>query len=95
MNQAQHPLLRYFQEKFRKFSGVAPVLFYGRGIFQYNFGLLPHRVPLYIVGKSYSGEHYFVARAYPAGIYLFKFNRGITRIKCEIFSKLTIKTPKK
>ena len=55
MNQAQHPLLRYFQEKFRKFSGVAPVLFYGRGIFQYNFGLLPHRVPLYIVGKSYSG----------------------------------------
>ena len=55
MNQAQHPLLRYFQEKFRKFSGVAPVLFFGRGIFQYNFGLLPHRVPLYIVGKSYSG----------------------------------------
>ena len=29
--------------------GFAPVLFSGRGIFQYNFGFLPHRVPLHVV----------------------------------------------
>ena len=29
----------------------------------------------------------------PAGIYLFKVSNGNTRTVCEIFSKLTIKTP--
>ena len=30
---------------------------------------------------------------YPAGNYMFKVNNGNTRTKCEICSKLTIKTP--
>ena len=30
---------------------------------------------------------------YPTGYYLFKRNNGNTRTMCEIYSKLTIKTP--
>ena len=33
------------------------------------------------------------ARWYPDNIYLFKFNNRNTRKRCEICSKLTIKTP--
>ena len=33
--------------------------------------------------------------SYPAGNYMFKFNNGNTRTRCEIFSKLTIKTPER
>ena len=32
---------------------------------------------------------------YPANIYLFKVNNTNTRKKCEICSKLTIKTPER
>ena len=32
---------------------------------------------------------------YPASIYLFKFNIKNTRTMCEIWSKLTIKTPER
>ena len=32
---------------------------------------------------------------FPADIYLFKVNYGITKTMCEIFSKLTIKTPER
>ena len=32
-------------------------------------------------------------RLYPAGIYLLKFNNRNTKTRCEICSKLTIKTP--
>ncbi|XP_057297800.1 2-acylglycerol O-acyltransferase 2-A-like isoform X2 [Hydractinia symbiolongicarpus] len=49
LNQAKYPMLRKFQEMFRKWSGIAPVMFYGRGIFQYSFGLMPFRVPVSIV----------------------------------------------
>eukprot|EP00112_Aurelia_sp_Birch-Aquarium-sp1_P004900 Seg1554.2 transcript_id=Seg1554.2/GoldUCD/mRNA.D3Y31 product="2-acylglycerol O-acyltransferase 2-A" protein_id=Seg1554.2/GoldUCD/D3Y31 len=35
--------LRSFQIRFMKIVSFAPVLFHGRGIFQYNFGLLPYR----------------------------------------------------
>ena len=31
----------------------------------------------------------------PVGIYMFKVNKGNTRIRCEICSKLTIKTPER
>lgn len=34
---------RMFQEAFKRLTGVMPVLFFGRGIFQYTFGLLPLR----------------------------------------------------
>ena len=32
---------------------------------------------------------------FPVGIYLFKFNNRNTRTRCEIWSKLTIRTPKR
>ena len=32
---------------------------------------------------------------FPANIYLFKFNNRNTRKRCEICSKLTIKTPER
>jgi len=38
--------LRHFQTKFMKAISFAPVLFHGRGIFQYNFGFLPYRHPV-------------------------------------------------
>ncbi|XP_046408238.1 2-acylglycerol O-acyltransferase 2-A-like isoform X2 [Ischnura elegans] len=42
-------ILRTIQEKMRKVIGLAPVLFLGRGIFQYSFGILPFRKPIYTV----------------------------------------------
>jgi len=38
--------LRRVQERMRKIFGFASPLFQGRGIFQYTFGLLPHRRPI-------------------------------------------------
>ncbi|EGG14170.1 diacylglycerol O-acyltransferase 2 [Cavenderia fasciculata] len=35
--------LRRLQQKILQISGIAPPLFNGRGIFTYDFGLLPHR----------------------------------------------------
>lgn len=49
--QVQNPRLRKLQEMVRSISGVAPVMFYGRGIFQYSFGLMPFRVPVTLVGE--------------------------------------------
>ncbi|XP_055357501.1 2-acylglycerol O-acyltransferase 2-A-like [Paramacrobiotus metropolitanus] len=43
-----HRLQRLFQVK----SGYAPVLFNGRGIFNYTFGILPHRKPITVVVGS-------------------------------------------
>ena len=37
----------------------------------------------------------FDVKAYPAGNYLFKVNHRNTRTRCEICSKLTIKTPER
>ena len=36
----------------------------------------------------------WVIMSYPAGIYMFKVNNKNTRSRCEICSKLTVKTPK-
>jgi len=41
--------LRNFQEWLMKVVGFAPVLFLGRGVFQYNFGIIPHRRPIHVV----------------------------------------------
>lgn len=38
-----------FQEALRRHAGMAPVIIRGRGIFQYTFGLLPHRLPVTVV----------------------------------------------
>lgn len=51
-NQAPNPkgsLLRKFQNWFKDTISFSPPIFYGRGIFQYNFGLVPYRKPLNIV----------------------------------------------
>jgi len=51
-NQVSNPRgsrLRDIQMKIQKKVAFAPVLFHGRGIFQYTFGLLPHRKPVNVV----------------------------------------------
>ena len=47
-------LLRRMQGKFKTAMGFAPPLFYGRGIFNYTFGVLPKRHPVHVVGKTAS-----------------------------------------
>ncbi|XP_055521244.1 2-acylglycerol O-acyltransferase 2-A [Leucoraja erinacea] len=44
--------LRYAQDKLQKVMGLSFPLFHARGVFQYSFGLLPYRKPIYtVVGK--------------------------------------------
>lgn len=46
-------MLRKIQDKIQNAIAFAPVLFYGRGIFQYTFGIIPHRRPIHVVvGKA-------------------------------------------
>lgn len=47
----ENSLLYKIQQAVRKFTGIAPVLFLGRGIFQNHFGLLPYQKPINMVGK--------------------------------------------
>ena len=42
-------LVRRVQDYLQHVMGFAPVLFFGRGIFQYSFGILPYRRPLTLV----------------------------------------------
>ncbi|KAJ3390893.1 Diacylglycerol O-acyltransferase 2 [Lobulomyces angularis] len=45
-NQVHNPkgsVLRRFQTFFQKYLSFAPPLFHGRGVFQYSYGILPHR----------------------------------------------------
>jgi len=46
-------MLRKIQEKIQSVIAFAPVLFYGRGVFQYTFGMIPHRRPVHVVGEYY------------------------------------------
>ena len=41
--------MRRFQELIENYMGFPPVLFFGRGIFQYNYGIVPHRRALTVV----------------------------------------------
>ena len=45
--------LRRIQDRVRRWLTFAPVIFYGRGIFQYNFGFLPFRRRITTVGKGF------------------------------------------
>ncbi|XP_034254715.1 2-acylglycerol O-acyltransferase 2-like [Thrips palmi] len=45
----QDSLFYRCQELLRKYIGMAPVIIRGRGMFQYSFGLLPHRSPVTVV----------------------------------------------
>lgn len=44
-------MLRRIQNWIRSYIGLAPVIFSGRGFFQYSFGLIQKRVPITVVGK--------------------------------------------
>ncbi|XP_015683121.1 2-acylglycerol O-acyltransferase 2-A-like [Protobothrops mucrosquamatus] len=44
--------LRWTQERLQKIMGVSLPLFHARGIFQYSFGFIPYRKPIFTVGKS-------------------------------------------
>ncbi|EFN69400.1 Diacylglycerol O-acyltransferase [Camponotus floridanus] len=41
--------LRRIQNYIRNVIGLAPVIFSGRGLFQYSFGLIPNRLPVTVV----------------------------------------------
>ncbi|CAF5012509.1 unnamed protein product, partial [Rotaria socialis] len=56
--------LRSLQVMLQKKMGYALPLFYGRGIFQYRFGLLPNRHPI----DTYVGEPIEVPRLVPEQI---------------------------
>ncbi|XP_055278658.1 2-acylglycerol O-acyltransferase 2-like [Moschus berezovskii] len=44
--------LRWFQDRLHKSTRASIPLFYGRGVFQYSFGLMPYRRPITtVVGK--------------------------------------------
>jgi len=44
--------IRKLQIKMKKICGYSPPLFHGRGIFNYTFGIMPYRKPIYtVVGK--------------------------------------------
>ncbi|XP_047577290.1 2-acylglycerol O-acyltransferase 1 isoform X2 [Lutra lutra] len=50
VNNPEGSWLRTVQEKLQKIMGFALPLFHARGIFQYNFGLMPYRKPIHTVG---------------------------------------------
>ncbi|KAK6016509.1 diacylglycerol acyltransferase [Ostertagia ostertagi] len=37
------------QTTLKNFVGISPPVFHGRGVFNYNFGLLPYRKPIHTV----------------------------------------------
>ncbi|KAJ8031261.1 2-acylglycerol O-acyltransferase 1 [Holothuria leucospilota] len=44
--------LKKLQNILTSIIGISPPMFHGRGLFNYNMGLMPHRVPIYtVVGK--------------------------------------------
>ena len=46
-----------FQEWFERNLAFSPPVFFGRGIFQYNWGIVPYRKPLHVVvGKPIKVE---------------------------------------
>ncbi|XP_021948768.1 diacylglycerol O-acyltransferase 2 [Folsomia candida] len=49
VNNPDGSLLRGFQNKVMELFTFAPLFFTGRGIFQYNYGILPRRHPIFVV----------------------------------------------
>jgi 2-acylglycerol O-acyltransferase 2 len=50
--------LRAFQEFCKKWTGIAPAMFIGRGFLQYSFGLIPRRHPVTtVIGRPIETEH--------------------------------------
>ena len=44
-------IIRRIQNSLQSVIGLAPCLFIGRGVFQYSFGIVPFRKPIYTVGE--------------------------------------------
>jgi hypothetical protein len=57
LDQIEIPGLRKYQEFFRKYLGFVPVIFNGRGFFQYSFDVIPRRKPITTVGKIVISTH--------------------------------------
>lgn len=56
---------RKFQELMKKMSGISPIVFYGRGAFNYAFGFLPFRRPIVtVVGNPIEVPQYQGADVY-------------------------------
>ena len=49
----------------------------------------------FLYAKKKNAETFIALFNYPAGNYVFKLNNRNTRARCEICSKLTIKTPER
>lgn len=53
-DQVENPhgsFLRSVQNKVKEFMGFSTPLFHGRGMFQYNIGVLPYRKPINVISK--------------------------------------------
>lgn len=46
---SENSMFRKFQNKIKKWLSFGLPIFWGRGIFNYNFGLLPYRKPIHTV----------------------------------------------
>ncbi|OPJ71439.1 2-acylglycerol O-acyltransferase 2 [Patagioenas fasciata] len=52
VNNPKGSCLRWIQHRLQQIMGISLPLFHARGIFQYSFGLMPYRRPIYtVVGK--------------------------------------------
>ncbi|KAG2457368.1 MOG2A acyltransferase, partial [Polypterus senegalus] len=56
--------LRWIQERLQKVMGVALPLFHARGVFQYSFGLIPYRKPIFTVARFHAQDHQTFAKSY-------------------------------
>lgn len=66
--------IRNLQDKFKSKFGFAIPLFHGRGIFNYSWGIMPHRKPIYaVVGKPVKVP---IAPAYLRGSKLYTTKEG-------------------
>ena len=83
------------------FRGTLKQIVYILITFQSFFNVRPNLSYIFITIQVFQ-EHLLVviseahlepSRTFPIGIYMFKVNNRNTRIRCEICSKLTIKTP--
>jgi hypothetical protein len=59
VNNSPGTWLRQWQLWFMRYAGFAPCMPYGRGIFNYDFGLLPQRHPIVTVGTCRHVLHQF------------------------------------
>ncbi|EDO41259.1 predicted protein [Nematostella vectensis] len=80
--------IRQWQTKMKNLMGFAPPLFYGRGIFQYTYGILPHRRPINtVVGAPITVER----NPQPSWEQVCELHKQYVTALCELFDKHKIK----